>query len=346
MVLNKAAPSGATEGSPAILLTGCGNGVGYEACKEFLRRGCRVWANARSEERKEEILRRLGEDDDDGFDFSPAMLTLGTADLASLGSIKSYVSDLGESGVRFDSVCFNAGLAKGLSQKTVTRTKDGFEETFGVNHVAHFAMLEYGLKDMLSKEGCRIVVTASGVHDPESPGGKQGKGATLGNLEGLVSQGKSCQMLDGGEYDPDKAYKDSKLCNVLFTKECQRRYATLGGSGQSLTTVNCLSPGLIVSSGLFREQNKIFTKIFDIAATNLFRVGETQKWGGGALAYLALSENLPSGNAGGLFYAADPGDSKYGEAAYGEQFRPRPISKEAQDTEKGEKLWELTKELI
>jgi protochlorophyllide reductase len=54
-------------------------------------------------------------------------------------------------------------------------------------------------------------VTASGVHDPESPGGQQGALATLGDLKGLEQDGRNCEMLDGGAFNPDKAYKDSKV---------------------------------------------------------------------------------------------------------------------------------------
>jgi protochlorophyllide reductase len=71
---------------------------------------------------------------------------------------------------------------------------------------------------MLAVDG-RIVVTASSVHDPESPGGAQGVPATLGNLEGLQRQGKDCEMLDGTRFNADKAYKDSKVCThaTIFT---------------------------------------------------------------------------------------------------------------------------------
>ena len=57
----------------------------------------------------------------------------------------------------------------------------------------------------------RVVVTASEVHDPTSPGGSVGAGATLGDLSGLEVNGATFEMIDGKAYDPDKAYKDSKV---------------------------------------------------------------------------------------------------------------------------------------
>lgn len=55
------------------------------------------------------------------------------------------------------------------------------------------------------------MITASSVHDPESPGGKQGKSATLGDLTGFERDGRKFEMVDGTPYNGDKAYKDSKV---------------------------------------------------------------------------------------------------------------------------------------
>jgi hypothetical protein len=82
--------------------------------------------------------------------------------------------------------------------------------TVGTNHFGHFYLHHLLLPRIQPQDG-RIVVTASGVHDPASPGGAQGPPAFLGNLQGLEQQGRSCEMLDGGAYNPDKAYKDSKV---------------------------------------------------------------------------------------------------------------------------------------
>lgn len=83
-------------------------------------------------------------------------------------------------------------------------------KSVGTNHLGHF-FLAHLLLPKVNRESGRIVVTASSVHDPESPGGKQGSLATLGDLEGFSRDGKNFQMVDGGPYDGDKAYKDSKV---------------------------------------------------------------------------------------------------------------------------------------
>lgn len=119
----------------------------------------------------------------------------------------------------------------------------------------------------------RLVVTASSVHDPDTPGGNVGPGATLGELKGfvdLLEKGERFEMVDGQPYNADKAYKDSKLLNVLFTEEMARRLAARG----SKVTCNCFSPGLIPSTGLFRSQNPLFVGLFNFIAVQVLGVGE------------------------------------------------------------------------
>lgn len=77
--------------------------------------------------------------------------------------------------------------------------------------MGHFYLNHLLLPKIETSSG-KIVVTASGVHDPESPGGAQGETATLGNLEGFERDGKNFEMVDGEPYNGDKAYKDSKVC--------------------------------------------------------------------------------------------------------------------------------------
>lgn len=268
-------------------------------------------------------------------------------DLADLNSIDKFISNLNGSPT-FDAVCYNAGLARNTAAEDVARTKQGFELTVGTNHLGHF-YLHHKLLPMINKESGRIVVTASSVHDPDSPGGAQGEKATLGNLEGferaVVANKKQFDMVDGNEFNADKAYKDSKLCNVLFTRELQRRLEA--DSSTKNIKVNAFTPGLIVGTGFFRDQNKVFTKVFDIAATNLLKVGETPHWGGGALEYVTLSNKV--GEQGGLFYGSAPGSSKYGEDAFGKQFDVNEVSKEAvasDESGKAKRFWELSEKLV
>jgi protochlorophyllide reductase len=260
----------------------------------------------------------------------------------------------------FDAVCYNAGIARNIDAKDVARTKDGFELTVGTNHLGHFYLNHLLLKANLIHNnnesrgagggGGRIVVTSSSVHVPESPGGAQGATATLGDLQGLeyaVSNGSRIfDMVDGGPFNADKAYKDSKLCNVLFVRELQRRLDR--NNPDNNIKVNCFTPGLIVGTGLFRDQNQVFTKVFDIAATNVLKVGETTHYGGGALEYMTLSKKVGE-KSGELYFFSPPGSSKYGDDAFGKQFDVSKVSKEAQESDsngKAKRLWELSEQLV
>lgn len=299
----------------------------------------------------DKIKTNIANDSDDAINANTLLKSLNLTpmecDLADLNSIDKFISNLNGSPT-FDAVCYNAGLARNTAAEDVARTKQGFELTVGTNHLGHF-YLHHKLLPMINKESGRIVVTASSVHDPDSPGGAQGEKATLGNLEGferaVVANKKQFDMVDGNEFNADKAYKDSKLCNVLFTRELQRRLEA--DSSTKNIKVNAFTPGLIVGTGFFRDQNKVFTKVFDIAATNLLKVGETPHWGGGALEYVTLSNKV--GEQGGLFYGSAPGSSKYGEDAFGKQFDVNEVSKEAvasDESGKAKRFWELSEKLV
>jgi protochlorophyllide reductase len=201
-------------------------------------------------------------------------------DLADLSSIRAFAEQLpnrmkqpGSSSSSaaasfLDVVCYNAGISRNADASTpIERTRDGFESTVGINHFGHF-YLHHCIAPYLRTTAAttaagtlpsRIVITASTVHDPTSPGGRQGVPATLGQLQGLEQLGRQCEMIDGGNFNADKAYKDSKLCNILFARELQRR---LDNDDKTKDiSVNAFSPGLIVSTGLFRDQNPFFVKV-------------------------------------------------------------------------------------
>lgn len=345
--LNPVAPAVASSGPTydstlqTIIMTGCNSGIGYDAVKRMAERGHTVVMACRTLDKAKDAANRIQNE----LSTQKVNLIPTECNLADLNSVKNFAKGISDSGMDIDVLCLNAGIARNTSAKDVLRTKEGFELTIGTNHLGHFYLTQ-SILPLLEKgegKGKRIVVTASGVHDPESPGGAQGSTATLGDLSGLekmASEGTPFDMVDGGSYDADKAYKDSKLCNVMFTRELQRRL----NEGSKNINVNCFNPGLIVSTGLFRDQNPVFTKIFDFAATDLLKVGETIHWGGGALEYMALDSTVSS--KGGLYYTSPPGSSKFGDNAFGNQFALSDVSKEAKDDNKARRLWELSEKLV
>ena len=258
-------------------------------------------------------------------------------DLGDMASIRRFAKDVTAEGP-VDALCLNAGLEYS-GDPTIYRTKDGFEETIGVNHLGHFLLANLLLPALESSEKLahpRIVVTASEVHDPASAGGSVGKGATLGDLAGLERDGKNFEMVSGEPYDADKAYKDSKLCNMLFSYELERRLQASG----SKVTVNAFGPGLITRTGLFRHQQPLFVKAFDLI-TNTFNVAESVDGGGNTLLYMLTDESLEG--VGGAYYSntISPGSSPTGHA-----FIVQESSEESKDATEARNLWRLSEKLV
>jgi protochlorophyllide reductase len=316
-------------GPKTILLTGSNSGIGFEAARILARQGNTIVMACRTIEKATEAANKIKSE------ITNAIVIPAECNLASFDSIRMFVKDLKVDS--FDVVCYNAGVALNTDDPQIQRTNEGFELTVGTNHLGHFYLHHLLLSKIKSTTG-RIVITASAVHDPDSPGGAQGRTATLGNLDGFVRDGRNFEMVDGQPYNGDKAYKDSKLCNIFFCRELQHRLAA--SEDTKAITVNAFSPGLITSTGLFRYQSPFFSSVFGFLATNVLRVAESPQWGGAALAYMTTVDTK------GEYYNSPPGSSKYGEAAFGREFTIYSVSKEAQDNAKAKKLWELSEKLV
>lgn len=303
------------------LVTGATAGVGLEAARNLVGNGAEVYVCGRTLEKAKAAVEEIT--------GGAQAASLGKAvplalDLASFASVRSF-ADAWRSEVKrpIDVLALNAGLAlkTGLKPEGAPLSKDGLELTVATNHLGHFLLYNL-LQDQLSPEA-RVVVTASSVHDPAT--GDPGAQATLGDLSGLGRAGAAGLMVDGAAYDSGKSYKDSKLCNVLFTLELARRLRQQG----SRVTVNCLSPGLIPSKTFFRNQDAGFADIFAFAAKNVLSIAETTEFGGDTLTFMALDPSLDERS--GLFYSAVPP----GKHVFTEQ-TPSP---EARNEAEAAELW-------
>ena len=138
-------------------------------------------------------------------------------DLSDLENIKKIKDYFISKKIFLDVLVLNAGLQyTGSFYPKVS--KQGIELTFAVNHLAHFYLVNV-LKDFIrDKEESRIIITSSDVHDPKSSGGNIGKKAGLNNLVDFRKK-VTGQFLN---FNADEAYKNSKLCNILFAKELEK----------------------------------------------------------------------------------------------------------------------------
>lgn len=307
-----------------ILLTGGSSGIGLEAAALLMQAGHHLTLPCRDASSIERVRSRLG----------PAVQT-PFCDLADLGSVTACCEALLAGGEPIDTLVLNAGLQFSGAREP-RWSAQGFELTVAVNHLAHQALLQRLLPLLRRGTRPRLVVTSSEVHDPAAPGGRVGRAAGLGDLAGL-QQGPGAAMLAGdARFDAEKAYKDSKLCNLLMARELARRLRRLGED----LPVLAWSPGLVIprgEGGFFRESrrfNPLGQALFALLARDLLRLTETPQRAGALLAGLAV-DPLPEG-AGFRYWSnrvLGPGRLR---------FEVGTPSAEASDDALAERLWTLS----
>lgn len=260
-----------------ILLTGGSSGIGFQAAALLLQDGHRLTLPCRDAATAAGLSERLG-----------SCVSTPVCDLADLSSVECCAQSLLAEGEPIDTLVLNAGLQySGWAEPRWS--SQGFELTIAVNHLAHQALLQQLMPLLVQGTAARLVVTASEVHDPNSAGGKVGQPAGLGDLAGL-RQGPGAPMLDGSaSFNAEKAYKDSKLCNLLMARELERQ---LREQGRPLPVL-AWSPGLVIprsKDGFFRHSrshNPGAQALFALVARDLLRLTETPQRAGALLAGLA-----------------------------------------------------------
>jgi short chain dehydrogenase len=159
--------SPAIAGEPkTIVLTGANSGIGFEAVKTLASQGHTIVMPCRTLAKSLDAIQRVGP--------TAGTLVAAECDLTSLRSIQSFAKELpsllaSTNSKHISVLGLNAGISRNINAVDVARTLDGFELTVGTNHFGHFALNKLLLPMVDKKEG-KIVVTASGVHDPEAPG--------------------------------------------------------------------------------------------------------------------------------------------------------------------------------
>ena len=325
-----------------ILVTGGATGIGLEACKQLYTAGCRVLVSARSAEKARSAVDIITSEPGAGT-AEPVVL-----DLANLQSVRACAATLVRTGTRLGAVVCNAGVAPDRAGNRVSalgaprRTADGFEETVGVNHLGHFALV-LALAPVLGP-GTRVVITSSCVHDAESPDGRNGAPPTLGDLSGLAS-GHNFDMCDGGKFDGNKAYKDSKLCGILFARELARRLGDVGA------TCNAFSPGFVPTSGLFRHQSAPVRALLRFAFDHP-PLATSMKTAGRFTTHMVLGRE--PGATTGAYFCGPPSYTRDGENQVGgflrgwlePEFGVKEPSVEACDDGLARRLWNISEELV
>lgn len=178
------------------IVTGANAGLGYEIALGLAEKGATVVMACRSLDRGQRAAAEIGKS---APSAKPELMAL---DLASLDSIKAFTQTFKENHDRLDVLVNNGGLI-GCEK---SRTADGFEAQFGVNHLGHFALTGLLLDSLLNTPDSRVVTVGSRMHaDAEIA------------WDDLMSE---------QSYDRWEAYKQSKLANLMFDFELARRLET------------------------------------------------------------------------------------------------------------------------
>jgi len=236
-----------------IVITGGHSGIGYETTKGLAKRGAKIIIACRDVDRGEEAAEKIKLETKNG------RILVMFLDLSSLDSVRHFVSEFKQKRIPLHVLINNAGVWMGDERKT---TQDGFEMSFGVNHLGHFLLTNLLLDEIRAGKG-RVVTVSSGMH-----------------LYGTIDFD---DLQNEKNYGPRSAYANSKLANVLFANELARRLEGTGVISLSL------HPG-IIATGLHREQDKEHALLmFVFYHTILGQVGKTLEGGAQTTISAAIS---------------------------------------------------------
>jgi NAD(P)-dependent dehydrogenase (short-subunit alcohol dehydrogenase family) len=287
-----------------IVITGANAGLGLESAKRLAERGARVLLACRNPERGEPALEAVA------AVASGAAPSLVELDLADLDSVAAGAAAIAAQVDQVDVLMNNAGVMA-IPQRTTT--KQGFETQFGVNHLGHFALTLRLVPQLLNAPAARVVSLGSMAH-------LSGK-IVLDNLQGER------------RYGAWPAYQASKLANVMFALELDRRSKLAG-----LPIIGLSSHPGLTSTELF---------VSGPQATGFNPINHLMRFG-----TAIIGQRPPMGALGQLRAATDPdatGGEYFGPTAFnGARGYPvlAPVSKRAMDDEMSTKLWDASEELV
>ena len=222
-----------------IIVTGANSGIGFETAKALAAKGATVVMACRNLDKARAAVTSIQNDVKD------AKLDIIQLDLADLASVKAFADSFQAKYDKLDILINNAGVMI----PPYTKTKDGFEVQFGANHLGHFALTAHLINTIRTTPNARVVNVSSAAH-------RMGTGTI--NFDDLHSE---------KEYKAMPAYAQSKLANLLFTRQLNHFF---GNSGIDAIATSA-HPGwtatnLQVNAGFFKLLNPIFAQKMPMGA--------------------------------------------------------------------------------
>ena len=241
-------------GAGTVLITGTTSGVGLHATKALADRGWQVVTANRDPVKAAAAADRLA--------IPSAQLSHLRFDLADLDSVRAGAETLVASlGRPLDALVINAAVYKPRLEQP-ERSPQGYEISMATNHLGQFLLIHLLLPDLerSSHPSRRVVILGTVTANSKELGGKIPipAPADLGDLAGFKAGFQApIAMANGKPFKPGKAYKDSKLCNMITTQELHRRL-----HGSTGIVFSSLYPGCVADSPLFRHAPQAFQRIF------------------------------------------------------------------------------------
>ena len=260
--------------------------------------------------------------------------TIMHIDLASLESVRQFVNNFRASGRSLDALVCNAAIYMPLLKEPL-RSPEGFELSVATNHLGHFLLCNLMLEDLkkASTSEPRLVILGTVTHNPKELGGKIPPRPDLGELKGFEAGFKEpISMIDGKKFEPVKAYKDSKVCNVLTMRELHRRYHNSTG-----IVFSSLYPGCVATTPLFRNHYPLFQKLFPLFQKYITGGFVSEELAGERVATVVAD---PEYNQSGTYWSWGNRQKKDRKSFV------QQVSPEASDDDKAKRLWELSEKLV
>ncbi|KAG8009121.1 Retinol dehydrogenase 13 [Nibea albiflora] len=295
-------PSKATINGKTVVITGANTGIGKATARELAQRGGRIIMGCRDMEKCEAAAKEIR-----GKTLNPHVYAR-RLDLASMKSIREFAEGIKQEEQRVDVLVNNAGVMRCPAWKT----EDGFDMQFGVNHLGHFLLTNLLLDKLKESAPSRVINLASLAH-------------LVGEIdfEDLNWEKK--------KFDTKRAYCQSKLANVLFTRELAKRLQgkSTGCCICTGVTVNAVHPG-IVATELGRHTGMHQSAFSSSVLSPLFSIlVKSPELGAQPSVYLAVSEEM-EGMTG-----------RYYDVLLEKEPAPQALDEEA-----ARRLWEVSSRLV
>jgi retinol dehydrogenase-12 len=277
------------------MITGGNSGIGFATVSKLAKKGYFVILASRNQKKSAQAIKRIQTVD------PSARLESIPLDLASFASIRQCVSEFQSRGYPLHVLINNAGGS--VPGKRASFTADGFELTFGTNHLGHFLLTNLLLEDLKRSVPARVITVSSELHNPDHAGGP----APDFDYENLKGE---------KYYHTQIFYRNSKLANLWFAYELQRR---LAGTG---VTSNAVCPGFVPAAIAERRKSPIARFFYSQI-----------------MARMPFARSLEQASSSYMVAATDPNLEGIG-GKFIVDGKEKRSSDESYDEEKAKHLWE------